>query len=150
MHPLAHMLTGALIGQIAPNPAVAAVGGLLSHGVLDFIPHTEGETFRVRETSLIRPDLLEAGVETIVGTVLLWRIASGCAAANVEQVAIGALAGMLPDLIDIPLKQLFGVTLLHIHRLHWTVRRQHAVWGILTQVITAGGATLVLWLTACR
>src|SRR3989442_12941539 len=150
MHPLAHMLTGALIGQLAPNPAAAAFGGLLSHGVLDFIPHTEGETFRIRTTSLIRPDLIEAGVETIVGAVLLWQIGSGCTAARAEHLAIGAVAALLPDLVDVPLKQFFGVTIFHVRRLHWTVQSKHAVWGILTQAVTVGGAASLLWPTACR
>src|SRR2546425_8591722 len=150
MHPLGHMLTGALIGQLAPNPAAAAFGGLLSHGVLDFVPHTEGETFGIRTTSPIRPDLIEAGVETIAGAVLLWQIGSGCTAARAGQLAIGAVAALLPDLVDIPLKQLFGATIFHIHRLHWTVTRRHAAWGILTQAVTVGGAALLLWLTACR
>ena len=150
MHPLAHMLTGALIGQVAPSPIAAGLGGLLSHGVLDSIPHAEGETFGIRETSLVRPDLVEAGIETIIGAVLLWQIGSRCAAARAEQLAVGAVAALVPDLVDIPLKQFLGVMILHVHRLHWTVRRKHAAWGILTQVVTVGGATLLLWRTACR
>jgi hypothetical protein len=29
--------------------------------------------------------------------------------------------------------------------LHWTVSRQHAFWGIVTQVATAGMAAAMLW-----
>src|SRR3989442_15924941 len=100
MHPLAHMLTGALIGQLAPNPAAAALGGMLSHGVLDFVPHTEGETFGIRTTSLIRLDLIEAGVETIVGAVVLWQNRAGGHARRGEHPAIGAVPARRPGVVE--------------------------------------------------
>lgn len=151
MHPLAHMLTGALIGQVVPTSGGAFLGGVVSHFVLDVIPHTEGKTFRTQPGDR-RPglDLLEAGAEAIVGSILLaWMIRS-CPGVHAPSVGVGAFAALLPDLIDFPLKQLFNVTVIHVPRLHWTVGRRHAIWGILTQVAVIVAAASYLWrVTRC-
>jgi hypothetical protein len=145
MHPLAHMLTGALIGQLAPTPVTALVGGLLSHFVLEAIPHAEGATFGARSDSGPGVELIEAGLEFIAGAVIVGWIAGSCPAARPLSIALATLAALVPDLIDQPLHRLRGATLLHLHSLHWTVTRRHALWGILTQVAVAGIAGLLLW-----
>lgn len=150
MHPLAHMMAGALIGQLSGNPAVAVGGGLLSHFVLDVVPHTEGRTFRSeprQSASLFTPELMEAGVEFVFGAIIIAWIAR-CAAADARLIALGALGALLPDLIDQPLDRLLGITLLHVRQLHWTVARRHALWGILTQLAVAGAAGFTLWAAA--
>jgi len=151
MHPLAHMLTGALIGQMAGNPVVAVAGGLVSHVLLDAIPHTEGRTFNpeARQTpGLLTPDLLEAGLEFVAGAVIVGWLLGGCPAVHGGPVALGILGALLPDLVDQPLERLFQINLLHIRGLHWTVARRHALWGILTQLAVAGTAGLALWRAA--
>lgn len=152
MHPLAHMMTGALIGQLSANPAVAIGGGLVSHFVLDVIPHTEGRTFRAetgKRASLLSPELVEAGLEFICGVFIIASIAR-CPAADGRLIALGTLGALLPDLIDQPLDRLLGIKLIHVRQLHWTVARRHAFWGILTQVAVAGtGGLTLLKLVGC-
>jgi len=150
MNPLAHMLAGALIGQVSPSAPWALTGGLASHVLLDAIPHAEGETFGLQSRSLFRPDIVEAGVEALVGAVLLWRITIGCSGANAGLIALGAFGGLLPDLVDLPLRALSGLAILHVRRLHHTVRRRRAVWGILAQIVTAGVAGVLLRFSGCR
>ena len=50
--------------------------------------------------------------------------------------ALGALGGLLPDIIDVPLHTLFGISILHRESWHSTVPRRHAVFGLLTQAFT--------------
>ncbi len=150
MNPLVHMLAGAAIGQASPGGPWALAGGVLSHVVLDAIPHAEGETFGQRTLSLFRPDVLAAGAEVFVGAAVLWRLTSVCAGARTDLIALGAFGGLLPDLVDLPLQALFGIMILHARRLHWTVGRQHAVLGILAQIATAGVAGTLLWFGSCR
>ena len=57
------MLTGALIGQVAPHPVTAVLGGFLSHHLLDAIPHTEGKTFNPQPNAVRGAEILEAGLE---------------------------------------------------------------------------------------
>ncbi len=150
MNPLAHMLAGAALGQASPGAPWAIAGGVLSHELLDAIPHTEGETFGLREISLLRADVIEAGVEVLVGAALLWRLIVVCSGARADLIALGALGGLLPDLVDIPLQAVWGRMILHVRRLHWTVGRQHAVFGILMQIVTAGVSGALLWFGSCR
>lgn len=150
MHPLAHMMTGAVIGQTAHTPAAAFLAALFSHYILDIIPHTEAATFRPPSGSLQAMEIVEAGAEVLTGTLIIGWLAAHCVASKSLLVAVGTLAGLLPDLIDLPLNMLAGISPMHVPGLHWTVRRQHFVWGILSQVAVAGVATLLLWRASCR
>ncbi len=133
----------------ARRGAGAFVGGVLSHELLDAIPHAEGDVWAARNT-LFRTDVLEAGVEVLVRSAILWRLRMACPGGRADLVALGALGGLLPDLVDLPLQALFGRMILHVRRLHWTVGRQHAVLGILAQIATAGVAGALLWIGSCR
>ena len=148
MHPLAHMLAGALIGQLAPTPAVALAGGVVSHFVLDGIPHTEGNTFRPRPPHtrrVIGVDLIEPGLEFVVGIAIVVWLTSTCHALHTQAVGLGVFGALLPDFIDVPLGLFWQVSLLHAPRLHSTVKRRHAVWGILTQLAVIVAAASYLW-----
>jgi len=150
MNPLVHMLAGAALGQASPSGPWALAGGLVSHELLDAIPHAEGETFGLQGISLLRVDVLEAGAEVLVGAAVLWRLAAACPGTRVDLVALGAVGGLLPDLVDIPLRVMWDKMILHVWRLHWTVGRQHAVLGIFSQILTAGVAGALLWLGSCH
>lgn len=145
MHPVAHMLVGACVGQLASSPQGAVLGGLLSHFVLDAIPHTEGETFAEGPRPGFGLDLVEAGLEFLVGVAMLGWVLSNCTATRTGPMLLGTLAALIPDAIDTPMMMFFGKTVVHPAALHWTVRRRHAFWGILTQVLVAAGAAALLW-----
>jgi len=150
MHPLAHIMAGALIGQLAPIPSAALAGGVLSHYVLDAVPHTEGKTFRPRPACalpVISVDLVEAGIEFFVGLAVVAWLISTCPALNTRATVFGVLGALLPDFIDLPMGFLFRRPLVHARQLHWTVTRPHALWGILTQLAVIGLAGLSLWRT---
>ncbi len=156
------MLTGALIGQVVPTPALALAGGFVSHLVLDAIPHTDGATFEPRRdpgengvTSvkwsvaelvrhLLRPDILEAGLEFFVGVLILGWMIDNCPEIRALSVVLGVFAALVPDFIGPPLERFCRVNI-HPAGLHWTVARRHAVWGILTQVAVAGLAGWMFW-----
>lgn len=145
MHPLAHMLTGALIGQVAPHPATAVLGGFFSHHLLDAIPHTEGKTFNPQPDAALGAEIVEAGLEFGAGILILTWLIGNCDGSKPLPIVLGSLAALLPDLVDLPLRTLFGINLLHVPGLHWTVQRRHAAWGILTQMAVAGTAIVSVW-----
>jgi len=148
MHPLAHALTGAYIGQLAAWPPLALLGGLASHVVLDAIPHAEGDTFREIPATSFGIEHLEAAVELGLAVAGLWWVAARCASAQPLSLALGALGGLLPDLIDQPLLALRGRLLLHREAWHRTVPRHQAAFGVLTQVVVILLAGLGLWLAS--
>jgi hypothetical protein len=145
MHPLAHMLTGALIGQVAPTPLVGWGGGLASHYLLDAVPHTEAETFDGCSASVRRVALVEAAMEVIVGgAFLLWLVAR-CPGARPAAIGLGVLGALLPDLVDVPLRYVLDISPLHAATPHRTAPRAQLLWGIAAQVAVAGGTALALW-----
>ena len=161
MHPLAHLLVGAIVGAVAPNPGLSLLGGIASHVVLDAVPHTEEETFtrgRRRGYRLVivedgahrrrlrlTPGLIVAGFELLAGILILALLITRCHGLSPWSVGLGAFGGILPDLVDAPAHVLFRIRLMHLSKLHWTVTRRYALWGILTQVALAGGAAALLW-----
>ncbi|MDR7465267.1 MAG: hypothetical protein QN175_12450 [Armatimonadota bacterium] len=166
MHPLAHILAGALVGQVSSSPVGALLGGLASHVVLDAAPHTEGLTFKnppaasgasaVPDPALplldrlrsLLPEWTAAGLEAVIGVLAVSWLARACPEAKVPLIAMGILGALLPDLIDQPLLALLGVVVLHIRRLHGTVGRRYALWGILSQAAVVGLVALALWQAA--
>ncbi len=139
------MLAGALVGQLSPSALVAFAGGFASHLALDAVPHTEGETLGVAGGGFLRANVLEAGLELAAGVVILGWLVVRCPEADGVLIAVGALAGLVPDLVDQPSERMLGKTFLHPRRLHWTVGHQHWVWGVLTQVAVIGLALWGLW-----
>lgn len=150
MHPLAHALTGALIGQATGSPTVGLLGGIASHFLLDAIPHAEAETFRdgsasTASNAALGVEHLEALVELGAAVAGLAWVAARCPGSEPLALALGALGGLLPDLIDLPLDALFGVAVLHRKAWHRTVPRQRAALGILTQVMVIVVAGVGIW-----
>jgi hypothetical protein len=76
-----HVAAGAVAGALAPNPFLASVFGLVSHVVLDIIPHYDFEK--------MSHEFLWAGVAVAA-------VAIGGAMS--AKVALGIAFGMLPDL----------------------------------------------------
>ena len=160
MHPLAHLLVGAVVGAVAPHPAASLLGGIVSHVALDAVPHTEEETFtrgRRRGFRLsvvedgahhrrlrLTPGLMMAGFELIAGILIIAWLITRCHGLSPWAVGLGALGGILPDLVDAPAHLLFRIRLMHVSKLHWTVTRRYALWGVLTQVAAAGAAAAFL------
>ena len=160
MHPLAHLLVGAVVGAVAPHPAASLLGGIASHVVLDAVPHTEEETFTrgrrrgyrldvVQDSARRRhlkvtPGLIMAAFELLAGILIIAWLVTRCDGLSPWAVGLGALGGILPDLVDAPAHLLFRIRLMHVSKLHWTVTRRYALWGVLTQVAAAGAAALFL------
>jgi len=146
MNPLAHALTGAFIGQAAASPPLAFLGGLASHVVLDAIPHAEGDTFREIPSISFGVVHVEAAIELGLAALGLWWVATRCASAQPVALALGALGGLLPDLIDQPLLMLRGRLLLHRKAWHRTLPRDRAVIGVLTQLALLALGGIGVWL----
>jgi hypothetical protein len=125
-----HLLIGGAVGvalslKVAPGLAAPlALGcGVLSHHLLDLIPHTDAETFWPEgQAPVPRKGLVIVVLETLLGLVVT-------ATLFVEQhrtlpFLAGAVGGMLPDLLDgVPLwQQRFRRTRVGGWWHHWHLR----------------------------
>lgn len=150
MLPLAHILAGAAVGQLAPTPWAAALAGFITHPVLDAIPHTDAGTFIPGPKKLSWLDVVEAGVETAVGALVLTWFLSRCGGVQAERILAGVFGALLPDIVDVPMYSLFGIKLLHVPGVHGSVPRRLFGLGIATQAAVTLAGAAVLWIAgAC-
>src|SRR5687767_3301477 len=102
MTTIPHVIVGAAVGSLAPNPYLASLAGFISHFVLDFIPHWDpigGKRHKneFRRKRLFYSTLLVIDIGVAVGIfVFLWQYPS---------LFLGAFFGVLPD-IDNNLKSI--------------------------------------------
>jgi hypothetical protein len=93
-----HVLSGAAIGALSPDPISAAGRGFVSHFVLDSLPH-----FGLPEEHLMRI----AVPDGLVGLVTIGVVAREAPAGMRLRVLGGIFGACLPD-IDKPARQFFG------------------------------------------
>jgi hypothetical protein len=153
-----HLLIGGAIGVVAstqiPSPwsvPVALGLGVLSHHLLDLIPHTDAATFWPDQGNIPGVALVVVTLEvlaglTLTGTLLITQHTSWAFVA-------GALSGILPDVLDeMPLWQhLFRANALGGVWHHWHCRlhcsNMAARWHlglIIDAVVIAGGLWFLL------
>lgn len=149
----AHLFIGGALGAILRRPIAAAAAGVISHHLADCVLHTDTGTYRTGaadEPRYSRTEVAVAAVDLLVGLALL-----GVAARQHPHraaVAVGALAGITPDLIDNApgIAPRFRATAfgrryhaMH-HRLHWTATPQQSLAGVATQLaaVLIGAALL--------
>lgn len=95
-----HVLSGALLGLAARGPGTAVGMGLVSHFVLDAVPH-----FGVREEHLMRA----AVPDGLLGLATIAVIATRTPPAHRVRVLAGIVGACLPDL-DKPGRQFFDAS----------------------------------------
>ena len=89
-----HMLVGAAVGAQSPNVWAAFIFGLLSHFLLDMLPHWD-YLDRLKITKIV--DLIKIGLDFILGTIIVlvfvWTFPQ-------KLLIIFAIAGaLLPDIL---------------------------------------------------
>lgn len=136
---ITHFIAGAIIGTAVPGPVSAACAGLVSHAVLDSVPHSEYSR-------------ASQGVLDVVCTCLF---ALGILMAGADARAIaGGLGGALPDL-EVAAAFLFPRAYRPHGRLRLVFpshsglirhRRLAFPWGALTQALAICGlGALFFW-----
>jgi hypothetical protein len=153
-----HLLIGGAIGVgtalVLPTPVAVPVAlglGVFSHHLLDLVPHTDAATFWPDPRKPI-PRFLAALVvfETLIGLTLT--VALFFSLHTKLVFLMGALGGMLPDLLDeVPLWQerfrrtSFGALWHHWHlRLHCASMENTWVTGVVIDLFVVGAGLLLL------
>lgn len=149
MYLTVHGLAALVVAQAAPNPLVAFLLGLLSHLVLDFIPHgDEHLTTGFTRTRVVKRMLGATAIDgsILVFLLLIYLIATPSLSSG--QLLAGLAGGLLPDLLE-------GVYLIsnanwlkaysrwHMAMHNWLRHRLLWTEGILVQVLVLAA----LWLT---
>ena len=100
-----HLLIGGAIGVVAstliPSPWAVPVAlglGVLSHHLLDLLPHTDAATFWPEQDNIPGTALVIVTLEVLAGLTLTGTLL--VAQHTTWAFAAGALGGILPDLLD--------------------------------------------------
>ncbi len=91
---LAHLLLGAAIGTAVKNPILAVILALLSHYLLDLLPHIEYpiENIKQKQWHKARKDFFKVAVDIISGIILILLFSK-----NYPIIYICAFFAILPD-----------------------------------------------------
>lgn len=118
-----HALAGAFASRFARSPRGALAAGVISHLVLDRIPHSD---YRLSNRTALLADLTTA---TLVSAALSRRN---------RLTAAGAFGGVLPDLAMVAEQRTGLRVTLPLHHANHTSIEPPIVIGVLTQLITTG------------
>ncbi len=149
-----HVLVGAAVGVTTGNPIAGFAAGVVSHIVLDAIPHTDPGTWRMDEPYPFTPNAGEwaLGIADLFVAFYTFVYLSG-QAPLIAPGPIAAVAGSLvPDVIGLsPLfyPPLIKTTFMQryiafMKRFERTARPEQWILGFVTQAIVIGGAVWYL------
>ena len=143
-----HAVVGGAIASLFPShPLLAVIGGFASHFAIDAIPHWDyqlrsitvgmgADNRRLELSRALLLDLICIGVDACAGLALaIWLFATSTSA---WVVALGAVAGMMPD----PLQFVHSVhprePLVSLQRFHgWIHSNRKLAWrlGVSSQIV---------------
>lgn len=101
-----HAASAIIIGQIAPNPALALLGGLLAHFALDAIPHGDQDLIEEKKdkfnftTKEIKKLRLIGIIDTIVMLGLLATLILMGKAPLTPNIVASIFGALLPDFLN--------------------------------------------------
>lgn len=142
-----HLLTGAMLGATLPNTAAVVIVSILSHYVLDALPHIDPDTFRNDKTQpYSRTQIAVFAIDAISVLTFLFLFF------NYRQqwlpIIIGSLAAQLPDLL-MPLEgYTWYAPFAKAHQLcHWNKQKAHLRhWFLIGIVSQVTFSVLALWI----
>ena len=140
----AHIAVGSAVGFATKNPYLGFAAGMISHQVIDAIPHIDPGSIGANSENIFKnkPALIWVFTDIIIGISLFWFILNQLDFASF--VLWGAIGGISTDVIDNSpfwskkLCVIFPFNHFHfIHeKIHYTIENKKYFWvGILTQLI---------------
>ncbi|NBS68935.1 hypothetical protein EBT31_08455 [bacterium] len=104
-----HAVIGAAIGSLVGNPAIGFSIGLVSHLLVDMIPHGDNNLAdKYRKEKKARLGIAYVTVDAVIAIILLMSVVSGRPTDTTTNIAFSAavMGSILPDLL-IGLKEIF-------------------------------------------
>ena len=147
MQATVHLLTGAALAVLVPNPTALVPLAIFSHYVLDLLPHIDPETF----AEVHKPYTLRQKLALITDVVLVVTLLAAFYFLRNDGaiVLLGAVSAQLPDLL-IPLEQYYVLRPLRMvhYQFHWRESRaQEWSWyiaGLVIPMLISAGALFVI------
>ncbi|HPM27793.1 MAG TPA: hypothetical protein PLX55_01330 [bacterium] len=135
-----HAIVGSAVGSLVENPALALLLGVLSHHLLDFIPHLDAGSFMKKANWRSKKFLTYLFFDLALGTFVVYWLWRDAGYASI--ILWGALGGVLTDVIDnnpwaSTLRCLPFFKQYHfVHKkVHHTVKKEAWLLGVVTQIV---------------
>lgn len=153
---IAHVFVGAAVGVATGNPVAGLLAGVISHHILDAVPHWDAGSFYAPTFDPVEPNLrdyLIATADVLAAAALLWWLAVNYGGGLTPSLLAGGLGGLIPDVWHhIPLwkkrtRQMTARWMALHERWHRTVEQRQMPWGLLTQAVAIG---LAWWYMSLR
>ncbi len=148
-----HLAVGAALGYASHNPVLGFFAGILSHHLIDQIPHSDGGSLNVPVDDFIKDKriiaIVAVDIVMIAAVAFLLLNAKGA----YWPMILGGIGGVLPDLIDnMPfwtprLRKIEPFRFYHrIHEFfHFTIMDDDYVWmGVVVQLFLIGAVLAIL------
>lgn len=145
-----HLLTGAVIGETTSNVLLVFPLALLSHYLLDFVPHIDPGTYRKKGEPYTWKQSLFFILDAV--GIITFTFAFYFSPAQRGSILVGSIAAQLPDLL-IPFEHHPLLRWAHrLHRFfHWNRKRaQQWRWymiGLATSTLVGVTTFWILWRT---
>lgn len=161
-----HAITGAAFAAVMPDrPILAFTTGVMSHFLLDAIPHWDYELRSKREDAsnplnndmIINRefwfDLIKLGADTFVGIGLGWlffhQFFTNYGSLGLLTFAAGVIGGLLPDALQFAYFKFRSPALTALQRFHYSIHADHArklkpLVGVVTQALIVVAIILVV------
>lgn len=151
-----HALAGAAIGAATGNPVAGFALAVVSHYLLDAVPHTDPGTWHYgedpRTMRLVPKDYIVGIADLVVAIGAVGWAVSALPAQLAPAVVVGAIGGFLPDslvYLGIAVRPVLSWPLVarynaFIQRFHYTARPDQFALGVFTQLAVALAAIGVL------
>lgn len=148
-----HLAVGAAVGYATRNPVLGFFAGIISHHLIDQIPHTDGGSLQVSVDNFIKDKRIIAIV--LVDLVMIAVVAFLLLRAQgyYWPMILGGFGGTLPDLVDnMPfwtprLRKLKPFKYYHkLHEFfHYTIMDEDYLWmGVVVQLFLIGAVLAIL------
>ena len=135
-----HVATGVAVGSLLPSPLLALLAGVVSHFLLDMIPHWDPDPRRRGQfAAFVAVDA------TLAGVVLL--VSLGLYPESQTAILFAAFGAILPDVIENLGRILLGRAVPYLSRFHELIQPKmlDRGRGLILQVIYLAGLLAWLW-----
>ena len=148
-----HLAVGAAVGYATKNPILGFFAGVLSHHLIDQIPHSDGGSLNISVDNFTKDKRIIAIVATdfILLVVVAYLLLSHVGV--YWPMILGGFGGVLPDLIDnMPywtprLRKIYPFNYYHqFHeKFHFTIMNEDFIWvGVIIQLLITGAMLTIL------
>lgn len=150
-----HILVGTAIGVAVGNPVAGFALGVVSHYILDIIPHTDSGTWHYYEPLIGKHlDVRDFTMGIVDASVAVFSLLTLAGYAPIIGAAplVGAFGGLLPDLVMLAglfipaLSKWKGLAWYYKFQnsFHYTAKPNQWILGVFTQIVAVGASVWYL------